>query len=276
MPVTPSIPLALLIAALCAATSGPAQTQQTPAAQTMGYNDLEDAYVWIAARLASADAAHHHYPVPGTLPAAVSLCEKINPEAVELSVSFLGLESWSYSYLASQCFAHVAETVKVVELCDRLRPLDSPPPLPFLTADRNRSVTREACRTKVLGPGQGGVSGSYDDEMIALLLGYSREEITAGAGGRLPEDGGAFDFLLERLPRPYDDEVDFYKVWNDHLARFARLPDFSRGDAAARRHLDALVPGWSSPANTSRLAEALRCSVFRHLRPGERLSSACR
>jgi hypothetical protein len=60
------------------------------------------------------------------------------------------------------------------------------------------------------------------------------------------------------------------------LVRFARLPDFSRGDAAARRHLDALVPGWSSPTNTSRLAEALRCSVFRHLRPGERLSSACR
>jgi hypothetical protein len=266
--------VALLIAALLPPPPGAAQAP-APTTEAMGYNALEDAYVWIAAELASADAAHHHYPVPSTLPAAISLCEKIHPEARELSVSFFGLEAWSYSYLASQCFTHVAETVKVIELCDRVRAVDTSPSMPLLAADRERPVTPEACRTSVRARGSGGVSGSYDHELIALLLGYSREQITAGAGGRLPEEGGAFDFLLNALPRPDDDHVDFHKVWNDHLARLARLPDFSRGDEAARTQLNALAPGWSSPTNTSRLAETLRCAVERHLRPGE-TSPACR
>jgi hypothetical protein len=104
---------------------------------------------------------------------------------------------------------------------------------------------------------------------------YTREQITAGAAGRLPEDGGEFDFMLNLLPRPDDDRVDFHKVWNDHLERLARLSDFSRGDEAAQRQLEKLVPGWSSTTNTSRLARALRCGTERHFRPGER-SDACR
>jgi hypothetical protein len=258
-----TVPIVLLVASLASWPSGSAQTRPAAAATPIGHTALEDAYVWLAADLAAADAGHHRYAVPSTLPAAIGLCEKIHPDAADFSAAFFGLEAWSYSYVASQCFTHVAETVKDLALCDRVRGLDAPPPRAFLDADRNRPVTAEACREAVRAPGSGGVSGSYDVDLIVALLGYSRADIIAGSGGRPPEEGGALDFMLRVLPVPYDDSVDFYRIWNGHLARLARLPDFARGDAAARRQLDTLAPGWSSPSNTSDLARALRCSVER-------------
>jgi hypothetical protein len=109
--------------------------------------------------------------------------------------------------------------------------------------------------------------------MLMFLLGYTREQMTAAARGRLPEHGGAYDFLSTIMPASTDDE-DHQRRSDDFLRRLTRLPDFAKGDDAARRQLDGLAPGWSSPQNTTRLALALRCAVER-LRPGRTLSNDC-
>jgi hypothetical protein len=111
-------------------------------------------------------------------------------------------------------------------------------------------------------------------QMMLLLLGYSREQIASNHRGLLPEDGGDYEFKMSLLTGQGDNGED-YSRFEDLMRRVRRLPDFSRGDDAARRQLDALVPGWSSPTNTSRLAEALRCAVER-LAPGQRMPASCR
>jgi hypothetical protein len=242
---------------------------QTPGPTIIGHNTVEYVYVQLAKRLAaSARAKDGLYPVPDTLPAAIAVCNKIHPDAVERSSSMLEGES---AYLRSVCITDVAKWARAPELCDQVRVMEGPLPR-ALPEGREQRYTAEECRAETRYGGVGWAS--YGNEMLLLLLGYSRAEmIKASPEGRLPEEGGTEDFLSTLLPLP-SDETDYYARWEDTLKRVARLPDFSKGDAAALRQLDARFVGWNLRGNTTRLALALQCGVQR-LAPGTRLSKAC-
>jgi hypothetical protein len=250
------------------AACGSAGTQP---GQLVGRNMLEYAYVHLANDLASAGPRHKYYQGPDAIPAAIAVCEKINPDAVELSVSWGGFDSWRYYYLQSDCFHQVAANGVAEGACDRMRDLDAPPPRFHLSRQRQRRATRDECRKDARLQNMGG--GEYGSELLLLLLGYSREQITDGGRGLLPEDGGAYEFKKALLDGQGDDGTDYSRM-EDFLQRTRRLPDVAGGDAAGGRQLDALVPGWSSPRNTSRLAEALRC-VMPRLSPGDVMSDRC-
>jgi hypothetical protein len=237
----------------------------------VGHTTLEYVYIQMAKRLAwASSAAPQFYPSPDTLPPAIALCEKIHPDATELSVAFGGLESWSWRYVRADCFYEIATSAGNPELCERVRPIDRPPPRGFLVG-RNNPITPAACREAATSSGRTGWA-EFGTEMLMLLIGYTRDQMTA-AKGTPPEYGGAYEFLQTVLPTPTDDE-DHVKRSADFLKRLTGLPDFSKGDDAARRQLDALAPGWSSPQNTSRLALALRCAVERRP-PAKGLPNEC-
>ena len=263
-----ALPLILGVASVGAPHA--AQSEKTG----KGHNALEYTYIQFAKRLAwLSDSSDRFHPSPDTLPAAIALCEKIDPEAVDLSVNFGGLESWSYRYMRSICFQEIAASAGAPELCDRVRELDARPPRPLL--GRENPVTPAACREDAKSRSRTGWA-EFGTEMILLLVGYTANEISAGAGGRTLEEDAAYEFVSNLLMgRVADvDQAEHDKRRDAFVGRLARLPDFSRGDASARRQIDTLAPGWSSPANVSRLAEALRCAVERH-QPGRTLSTAC-
>lgn len=270
--VQPRVARTFIVLALASTAFGsaPSYHNQRP---DRGHNALEYTYVQFAIRLAwLSDSSDRFHPSPDTLPAAVALCEKIDPEALDLSVAFGGFESWSYRYLRSHCFRQIAAAARMPELCDRVRVLDSRPPTGFL--GRENPVTPACLADAKLGRRTGWAE--FGNEMILLLLGYTPEEIAAGAGGRTLEEDGAYEFLSFLLMgRVSDLEQEEHDRRRDaFVQRLLRLPDFSQGDQAALRQLDALVPGWAVRANTSRLAEALRCAIER-LPPGRALSTAC-
>lgn len=258
----------LVVAAVLAG----AGTAQAP---PVGVNALEEVYAELALRLARLSGVGDRFPQPlETLPPALILCEKIHPDAAELSVAFGGFESWAYFYKQSECFHDVALATSSLELCDRVRAMEGPPPRALLPAGRERRVTADECRRAVTA-GNGGVGyAEYGNEMLLLLLGYSAEQITTLARGRPPEHDGATD-AIHALLDVYDGDEEGLERGRDFLSRLSRLPDFTLDDEEARQQVEKLAPGWSSPSNTSRLAEALRCAVPR-VEPGRRMSKDCR
>ena len=266
--------LVAVVAVLLAATPSslrPAWDEQSP--RIDGHTALESAYVHLANDIASATPRHGYYTGPDGIPAAAALCEKINPNAVELSVAWGGFQSWRHYYTQSDCFYQVGANGKAPDVCDRVRELDVPPMKFHLSRSREDRLTKAECQQKAIQ--DGGSGGEYGTELMMLLLGYSQEEIAAGGRGYPPEHGGAYEFKRTQLDGGGDTGEDYSRL-QDLLRRVQRLPDFSRGDDAGKRQLDGLVPGWASPSNSSRLAVALRCAVQR-LPPGERLPTAdCR
>lgn len=260
----------LAIAPVAAVPSSEDLGSVQPPALT-GISPLEVAYVHFANDLATAGPRGPYATGPRTLPAALAVCEKISPHATELSASWGGFQSWSFYYVQSDCFYQVALNGKAVDVCDRVYELDAPPPRRDLSRARERRLTAEECRKEAEHHDASG--GEYGSEMMLALLGYSREQITAGAGGRLPEHDGAYLFKSSLLNGQGDTGEDYTGLL-DLMRRAERLPDFSKSDAIGRRQLDALVPGWSSTANSTRVAVMLRCAVQR-LRVGEAMSARC-
>lgn len=258
----------MLLALASFSTAGVQALQPRP---VVGYTALENAYVHFANDLARSGPRGGYYAGPDTVETAAAICGKINPEAIELSVSWGGFDFWRQYYTQSDCFYQVAANGKAIELCDKIRELDAPAPKIHLSKTKERLLTRAECRAEASHHNASG--GEYGTELMLLLLEYSREQITAGAKGRLPEEGGAYEFKSS-LMNDYGDDGQDYKRVEELLRRVRRLPDFSRGDDTGRRQLDTLVPGWSSSSNTSRLGEALRCAVQR-LTPGDVMSTAC-
>lgn len=253
-----------------AVLAGAGRAQAPP----IGVNALEEIYASLALRLARLSGVGDRYPQPlEMLPPAVILCEKIHPDAAELSAAFGGLESWAFYYKQSECFHDVALVTSSLELCDRVRTLEGPPPRPLLPPGRERRVTADECRKAITEGDRGVGHAEYGNELLLLLLGYSAGQITTLAGGRPPEHDGATD-AIHALLDVHDGDEEGLERGRDFLSRLSRLPDFTLDDAEARQQVEKLAPGWSSPSNTSRLAEALRCAVPR-LVPGRGMSNAC-
>jgi hypothetical protein len=263
--------MGLIGATLVVAVLAGAETAQAP---PIGVNALEEVYAELALRLARLSGVGDRFAQPlETLPPALILCEKIHPDAAELRVAFGGFESWAYSYKQSECFHDVALATSSLELCDRVRTLEGPPPRALLPAGRERRITADGCRRAIAAGNDGGGYAEFGNELLLRLLGYSSAQITTLARGRLPEHDGATD-AIHALLDVYDGDEEGVERGRDFLSRLSRLPDFTLDDAEARQQVEKLAPGWSSPSNTSRLAEALRCAVPRRA-PGAGLSNAC-
>lgn len=254
-----------------AVASWPGELGRVRQQPIVGLNTLEFAYVHFANDLAAAGPRHGYYQGPDTIPTAVSVCEKISPHATELIASWGGFEGWSFSYVQTDCYYQVARSGKAPEVCDRMRDLDAPPPRLHLSRARERRMTQVQCRAEATRHGGGG--GEFGSDVILGLLGYSREERLAAAAGRPLEEYDAYDFKRYLLDGHGDGGED-YAVMTDLMRRVARLPDFSRGDEAARRQIDTLLPHWSSPDNMSPLATSLSCYIQR-LDVGEAMSARC-
>lgn len=246
----------LTLVAVLTLLQSPVAAPQAPAATPVltGYTGLEYVYVHLANRLAHAGSRRDRfYSTPETLPVATRICEKINPSAVEVDRI-----SNSYVDLRSNCFNVVAVAGAAPEICDRIRSSG----VADAEGTRSAEPSTASCRDSIARGDRGVGWTEIGNEMIALLLGYTPAQIAAAAGGRAAEEGGATEFMSHLVPVIGDDQESYDRAEN-FLKRIARLPDFSRGDDAARRQLDSVVPGWSSPVNKSRLAEALRCAMPR-------------
>jgi hypothetical protein len=237
----------------------------------VGLNTLEYAYISFANNLASAAPRGSFRPGPDVVPAAVSICEKINPRATTLSASWGGFEGWSFSYAQAECFYQVAVKAKAIEVCDRVREVDETPPRPHLSEKRERRLTRAECRDEASRQGGGG--GEFGTEVMLALLGYTAKDRAAAAGDRGLDEFDAYEFKSYLFDGHGDDGQD-YSTLEDLLRRVPRLPDFSKGDEPARRQIDTLMPGWSSPANQERAAVLLRCYLGR-LGVGEAMAARC-
>jgi hypothetical protein len=234
----------------------------------LGSNGLEQAYAALAVRFAALARQNPYGYSPESMPIAIGLCERIHPGALDSQ------GSGAFSYLRSVCFSKVAAAAHQPELCSRVRVLASQPPVrvppglpPALRAPAARTdpVTPESCRSEA---NRGAIVGAavIGNRTLLLLLGYTQDEVTA-ALQRPPDYAHGFtDFLSAVLPSNDlgEEAEELAPRSRDFIWRLERLPDFGAGDdAAAHLQLDALWPGWSSPADRSLLARILRCAVER-------------
>ena len=156
------------------------------------------------------DAAPRLLHRTGWDPPAAALCEKINPNAVELSVAWGGFQSWRHYYTQSDCFYQVGANGKAPDVCDRVREFDVPPMRFHLSRSREDRLTKAECQQKAIQ--DGGSGGEYGTELMMLLLGYSPEEIAAGGRGYPPEHGGAYEFKRTQLDGGGDTGQDYSRL----------------------------------------------------------------
>jgi hypothetical protein len=177
---------------------------------------------------------------------APELCEKIAPDTVEHGPIF-GHPEMKIRYVQSKCFFDMAHKRRDPALCTRVRTISR-----FW---RNGSAISEgACLATVKkGPVYDG--GTYATGLLLGVMGYSDDDIRKEFPDH-PAFDRSYDFMYGRPVRDL--------ARKDALRpRLALLPDFSRGDAAAKRQLYAAVPHCASGRAQTFECRRLRCALER-------------
>ena len=170
---------------------------------------------------------------------APELCDKISPDTVEHGPIF-GNSDMRIRYLQSMCFFNMAAKRRDPSLCRRVRTIS--------TFWRDGSgVTEDACRGAIA---KGPWGGNYGTGVVLGVMGYPDEEIRKAYPDH-PAPDRSYEFMNDNAR---------LKELKAHLDR---LPDFSRGDTAAKRQLDAAVPRCAKKSADSYECRRLRCALVR-------------
>jgi len=172
---------------------------------------------------------------------APELCEKIGRDTVEHGPIF-GERTMRIRYVESECYYDMALNHRNLAYCERVRTIS--------TFWRDGSgMSAEACRSAVAsGPHHYG--GLYAVGLLLNAMGFSDDDINTAMRDR-PESMRVYEFMTGSSHS------------NDIRARLARLPDFSRGDAEARRQLFATLPHCASRFSRSFECRRARCALER-------------
>jgi hypothetical protein len=173
------------------------------------------------------------------------LCEKIGPDTVEHG-PFFGHPQMQIRYVQSKCFYDLAVKRQDATLCLHVRTIS--------TFGRSGSgVSNDACRFAIEArPASYG--GTYPAALLLSVMGFSNGEIRKAFPDH-PERDRSYEFMLGSfLDESRKDAI---------RARLARLPDFSRGDAEARRQVYAAMPHCASRLTRSFECRRLRCALER-------------
>jgi hypothetical protein len=176
------------------------------------------------------------------------LCEKISPDAVEHGPIF-GHPQLRIRYVQSECFYNLAMTRRDATLCARVRTIS--------TLWRDGSGRDEFWCRNDLRAGKDGAPEYYAPGVLLDAMGFSDSEIRHAFPDH-PAPDRSYDFL-------YVDDSQREAI----KARLARLPDFSRGDDAARRQVLAVLPQCASGQDRSFACRRVRCALDR-AQPGDR------
>ena len=196
-------------------------------ARTHAPNAFEDGYYYLALQLG-----------------APALCDKISPDTVEHGPIF-GNSDMRIRYLQSMCFYSLAGHLRDASLCGRVRTIS--------TFFRNGSgISEDTCRGRVRA-GQFSTGGYYATGLLLGVMGYTDDDIRKVFPDH-PERDESWRLLSD---------MSWGARKRELTARLPRLPDFSKGDAAARRDLYTTVP-WCAPRNSkSYECRRLRCGLVR-------------
>ncbi len=168
------------------------------------------------------------------------LCEKISPAVTQRPFAVSAGDE--IHYLRSRCFFAVAIRSRDQSLCDQVRTAHS------LFWDGS-NISPETCRARIDRGEKVRWGGRIDAELILRLLGYSEDEVMENAGGSSEPWQRAYRALVRS---------------SNGDAKLDTLPDFSRGDRAAMREVQALVPSCSVAGSDERLCMLLECAVIRN------------
>jgi hypothetical protein len=176
---------------------------------------------------------------------APDLCEKVGRDTVEHGPIFGGSEM-QIRYVQSKCFYDFAVTSRDARWCDNVRTIST-----FWR--KGSGVSDEACRFAVEAV-PAAYGGTYPAGLLLTVMGFSDADIRKAFPDH-PERDRSYEFMLGSfLDRSRKEAIK---------ARLARLPDFSRGDAEARRQVYAAVPHCASQSARSFECRRLRCALER-------------
>jgi hypothetical protein len=168
-------------------------------------------------------------------------CARITPGAVEYGGIF-GSANRGIYFLRSSCFMDVAANTRDLSLCARVDTTSS-------MFRSGNGVSREACETDVK-EGRNAGGGAYGNALMVFATGYTDEDVARDYPDHRQTDK-FYDFLAS--PERHD----------ELRSRVSRVPDFSKGDSAARKSWEAAMPACAGGKSATFACRVTACGFIR-------------